>query len=373
MLNLSILFPAIGLLIFLGLFLLIIWLWAIVDCIKSKSSSEYKLMWLLIIIFLNIIGAVLYFIFGDYKSESLFKQKGKYLTRSSDNKMVGGVCGGLAEYFGFDPAIVRILWVVFTIFVNGVGILLYIVAWIAIPSDKSVKGLKSKDSVLSKNKKSKSVKVDDSRSDYVASRNVRKKNSVLGVIFSILVLVLVFSFVLFFVFIGNLKYGDVKQVSVKNLVVDVRSDVSEKVVVEEILNSHNYKNFNGYDLKLIEVKTPLDDACTLFERDPYGLKIYDSGCREFVHEFSVVSDSFQGYRVNTLTSGGRSLKMTFTELKDVEEKVYCSINQRNADFCIELFSPVCGFNDLNQGTTFSNSCFACSTTETVFYVDGECI
>ena len=330
-------------------------------------------MWLLIIIFLNIIGAVLYFIFGDYKSEVSFKRKGKYLTRSSENRMIGGVCGGLSEHFGFDPAIVRILWVVFTIFVNGVGILLYIIAWIVIPSDKSVKEGKLKEGVQIKNKKSKTNKDDDAKSNYDVSRKDSKKKSFLGVVLTILVLALVFSFVLFFVFIGNLKYGDVKQVSVKNLVVDVRSDVSEKVVVEEILNSHNYKNFKGYDLRLVEVKNPLDDACTLFERDPYGLRIYDSGCREFVHEFSVVSDSFQGYRVNTLTSGGRSLKMTFTEIKDIEEKVYCSINERNVDFCIELFSPVCGFNDLNQGTTFSNSCFACSNPETVFYVDGDCI
>jgi len=54
----------------------------------------------------------------------------KRFTRSIDNKMLAGVCSGLAKYFNVDPTLVRILWVVGTLFSKGLGILVYIVFWI---------------------------------------------------------------------------------------------------------------------------------------------------------------------------------------------------------------------------------------------------
>ena len=55
------------------------------------------------------------------------------LTRSSD-KVIGGVCAGLANYFGWDPALVRILYVLISIFSAAFpGILVYIVLWIVMP------------------------------------------------------------------------------------------------------------------------------------------------------------------------------------------------------------------------------------------------
>lgn len=48
------------------------------------------------------------------------------LRKSSDDKMIWGVCGGLAEYFGVDSSIVRIILALFT-FLGGSGILLYII------------------------------------------------------------------------------------------------------------------------------------------------------------------------------------------------------------------------------------------------------
>ena len=56
----------------------------------------------------------------------------KKLYRSRDNRKVGGVCGGIAEYFGFDPTLVRLAAVIF-IFVWGSGLLAYVVAWAIIP------------------------------------------------------------------------------------------------------------------------------------------------------------------------------------------------------------------------------------------------
>jgi phage shock protein C len=56
----------------------------------------------------------------------------KRLYRSPNQKMIAGVCGGVAEYFNVDPTIVRLAWVLFG-FAAGSGILAYIVAWIIVP------------------------------------------------------------------------------------------------------------------------------------------------------------------------------------------------------------------------------------------------
>lgn len=57
----------------------------------------------------------------------------KKLTKSSEQKMLAGVCGGLAEYLGFDVTWIRLAWVVLTL-IGGSGILLYIIAAIIMPT-----------------------------------------------------------------------------------------------------------------------------------------------------------------------------------------------------------------------------------------------
>ncbi len=54
--------------------------------------------------------------------------------RSRREKVFGGVCGGVAEYFNLDPVLVRIFWVVAT-FAEGLGLIAYIIAWIIIPEN----------------------------------------------------------------------------------------------------------------------------------------------------------------------------------------------------------------------------------------------
>ena len=61
---------------------------------------------------------------------------GKKLYRSDENKMFAGVCGGIAEYFGVDPTLIRLAWVVFSL-LGGSGLLAYILAAIIIPRDDS--------------------------------------------------------------------------------------------------------------------------------------------------------------------------------------------------------------------------------------------
>ena len=58
----------------------------------------------------------------------------KRLHRSRTEKMIAGVCGGLAEYFDVDPTLVRLAWVFITL-LAGVGILLYLVMWVIMPLD----------------------------------------------------------------------------------------------------------------------------------------------------------------------------------------------------------------------------------------------
>ena len=61
---------------------------------------------------------------------------GKKLYRSTNNKMIAGVCGGLAEYFNVDPSIIRLIYVVLTIFtVAFPGIIIYIIAALVMPQD----------------------------------------------------------------------------------------------------------------------------------------------------------------------------------------------------------------------------------------------
>ena len=59
--------------------------------------------------------------------------KSRKLYRSS-NRIVAGVCSGIAEYFGIDPTIVRAIWALLTVLTFGVGgIIAYIICWIVIP------------------------------------------------------------------------------------------------------------------------------------------------------------------------------------------------------------------------------------------------
>ena len=58
----------------------------------------------------------------------------KRLTRSTSDKMLGGVCGGIADYFGVDATLVRIAFVA-SCLLPGPQILLYVLLWIVIPQD----------------------------------------------------------------------------------------------------------------------------------------------------------------------------------------------------------------------------------------------
>ncbi|MCK4650115.1 PspC domain-containing protein [Candidatus Pacearchaeota archaeon] len=61
-------------------------------------------------------------------------RKIKRLYRAAErDSMIGGVCAGIAEYFEIDPTLVRLFWVLITIFSFGIGFFGYLIMWIIMP------------------------------------------------------------------------------------------------------------------------------------------------------------------------------------------------------------------------------------------------
>lgn len=56
----------------------------------------------------------------------------KRLCRSRQNRKLAGVCGGIADYLGWDPTLVRVAWIVLTL-LGGSGILIYLIFWLVMP------------------------------------------------------------------------------------------------------------------------------------------------------------------------------------------------------------------------------------------------
>jgi phage shock protein C len=59
----------------------------------------------------------------------------KTLVRSRNGRMVAGVCAGVADYFGWDMTLVRVIVAVVAVITGGAGLLAYLVAWAIIPAE----------------------------------------------------------------------------------------------------------------------------------------------------------------------------------------------------------------------------------------------
>lgn len=58
------------------------------------------------------------------------------LTRSSSDRVLGGVCGGFARWMGWDPTLVRVAYLLLTVFSAAFpGVLLYVLLWLIMPQD----------------------------------------------------------------------------------------------------------------------------------------------------------------------------------------------------------------------------------------------
>lgn len=62
----------------------------------------------------------------------------KRLYKSSVNRKISGVCGGIGEYFNIDPTLVRIIWIIAT-FCGTLGLWVYILCAIIMPNDVEIK------------------------------------------------------------------------------------------------------------------------------------------------------------------------------------------------------------------------------------------
>jgi phage shock protein PspC (stress-responsive transcriptional regulator) len=59
----------------------------------------------------------------------------KVLVRRRDGRMLAGVCAGVADYFGLDVTLVRVIWAIVSVITGGAGVLAYLVAWVIIPGE----------------------------------------------------------------------------------------------------------------------------------------------------------------------------------------------------------------------------------------------
>ncbi|MDR1456192.1 MAG: PspC domain-containing protein [Tannerella sp.] len=62
----------------------------------------------------------------------------KRLYRSNDDKMIAGVCAGIADYFVLDPTLVRIGYILLCVFTAFAGVAAYLILWIVVPAKKKL-------------------------------------------------------------------------------------------------------------------------------------------------------------------------------------------------------------------------------------------
>lgn len=70
------------------------------------------------------------------------------LYRSESDRILGGVCGGLAQYFDVDPLVTRIVFVLLAM-INGLGLLAYLIVWVLVPTESAT--AKSQDRIVRDN------------------------------------------------------------------------------------------------------------------------------------------------------------------------------------------------------------------------------
>jgi phage shock protein C len=91
-----------------------------------------------------IIGGVLAYLAAwliiPENADAVSVPVGRRLTRSTTDKRIAGVCGGMAEYFAVDSTVVRLVWVILSILGGAVigGVIAYVLAWLIIPRSQSV-------------------------------------------------------------------------------------------------------------------------------------------------------------------------------------------------------------------------------------------
>ena len=287
-----------------------IWLWALIDCLSSNKETMEKLLWVLIIIIFSIIGAIIYLIISSGKNENILtntieESKGKRLYRSRKDSIIGGVCGGIGNYFNIDPVFIRLIFVLLFL-LRGSGILIYIVAWIIIPLEPRHK---VNDNI--KNKKEK--KVTEKKSD----KKKKGKNSKIGlVIFFIIFGLFIFTFIGGFIFYDTFKTvsSEFKETFEERVIRDDRKIVQEgieynidnmkQIAKEMILNDYNYNTYNGYNLRFLGLKAS-------------GNCDTQKGCYELFYTYDIDTEKLpdiEGFEVNFLFHKEKYINVEIIEI-----------------------------------------------------------
>ena len=108
----------------------------IAEIFSGKSSCDNNVITLQCVNeVIEIMGTPQNFTEEEVEEDSMTGQKKrkKRLYRDPEEKVLSGVCGGLAAYFDIDPVIMRIIFVVLAFITTGAAILAYLILWIAVP------------------------------------------------------------------------------------------------------------------------------------------------------------------------------------------------------------------------------------------------
>ena len=101
-----------------------------------------RLIFVLVTIFTGIIPGMIAYIVawvvipdGSAQGAGVGAPSGRRLMRSVGDRRLGGVCGGLGEFFGMDSTVIRLLWALLSIVPGAIlgGIVAYVIAWMVIP------------------------------------------------------------------------------------------------------------------------------------------------------------------------------------------------------------------------------------------------
>lgn len=106
------------------------------------EANLANIFWILLIVGYILLGVRTVYCNIEYHADRVAKEertkkktkkeKVRRLYRSGRERILGGVCGGIAEYLGIDPVVIRLLWIALSL-AWGSGILLYIIFWIVMP------------------------------------------------------------------------------------------------------------------------------------------------------------------------------------------------------------------------------------------------
>lgn len=107
------------------------------------------------------------------------KNPSRQLYRSEANRVIGGVCGGIGEYFDIDPIFIRLIFL-FLFFYSGSGLLIYMILWLVLPSEHATKQMPSR--TVRQNWKEMKSSAKDFVSDMKSGSRTNNSRRIIGVV-----------------------------------------------------------------------------------------------------------------------------------------------------------------------------------------------